>query len=831
MEDILFKERNNIGSISKLHALCQSLALKPKSSFDPMYKISIKLKSFTNGLQILYNKHSNIYSEIMHYNSLDAAMSIYQDTELLLAYETFYQSGIRLIFNSTATLFRSVDESPFLLLFLQIYSHLKSCLKGVREQQRITHATRSFEKEFFHAFLKAHSNSYQGGNVKDILSFNTNLIQFPNIKSDNIIQSHCIKLDSNKLGFKKLLVEVVELQTNELAFFKIESCNIMDPQIITAEHLLKELIMGSYNLLNFNKSLLFIPLKSKDMKILEYSNNGLKLETVIGNKIQLEITSESVLEWEASWKPKFELYFDNVMELRQKDKKSIFTNALPISNLKNLNIFDKQPHPSTEQVHRDITPSDSVTPKDPYSTILSHHERAKSITEFENLSYEKLLELDNSIPIEISPLIGATSPAREAIRSVSDTFKVEQVDPRISIETDTHEMESIISGVENSHINEDDNDKEALVFNPSASSYKPMLSSKKSSSLLSLFSSNHNSDIESNHDTKLSSNILLPRESSSSIFGNIKHVDEEDGITKSRYISGPSSDDLLGGVELFQDNRVKLSYWSTSNLWEIVGDKQLKLTIEINRLKNGTVIMHAYDNNNREQSYLVTKISSAWKYMKTTAQDIQVKFPKGDVLNHSLSDELETFVMTLRYHNADKLMNILKKSISNDFRKPLSSSSTQETLATNASSNLNESIFSYRTASTASGLSLDKFETQDSSKKTVNKTIQSHLLISSIKGKYHSLERGKIWKLQDVGNITIYSLDLDNNTPIKNRIGASFEFTSNQGTKKFSCHLKNIQRLKRTGIVLQDDNNEYHLLAFTNPLVTDHIFKLVHSLI
>lgn len=846
MKDILSKERDNIGSIGQLLALCQSLGLNPKSSFDPMYKINTKLKFFTNGLQTLYNKHCVIYSAILKNNSLGTAMPIYQDTELLMAYETFYQSGIRLIFNSITPLFRSATESHFLQLFLQIYFHLKSCLKGVREQKSITHATRSFETEFFHAFLKAHSNSYRGGNIKDILSFNTKLVQFPNIKSDNIIQSHCIKLDSKRLGFKKLLVEVVELQTSELAFFKIESCNVIDSQRYTAEILLKELIMGQTNLLNFNKSLLFIPLKFKDMKILEYTHSGLRLETRIGNKIQLDITSENLLEWETTWKAIFQQYFNSGDEIRQMREDPLFTTSYPSDT----NIFDRQPYASKPQIPTESSPTTVDIKTPPTTTAHYQHDRTKSITEFENLSFEKLVELDNSIPIELSPLIGAVSPTKEVIRSVSDTFTVQQLDSTIPNEMESHELESIISSVENIHINDDDDDshvnngKEELVFNPRASVYKPKLSSKKSSSLLSLFSSNHNSELESANDTRFSSTISIPRGSSSSLFGNIKHEEEEDEV-KSKYVNGPSNNDLLDSLELFQDNRIRLSYWTSNNEWEIVGDKKLKVSVGINRLKNGTVIMYAYNENSRDQCYLVTNISPSWNCMRTTAQDIQVRFSKNDIVNHSLSDDMETFVMTLRYANADKLLNILQKCITNNFKKPLTNSRTQETLATTGSSCLNESIFSSGATSTSSGLSLDKCESQDNTKSSNNyknnsnnnKLIQSHLLTCNIKSKYYSLENGKYWKLQDTGETAIHSQDLDTNTSVKTRVGAVFEFTSltsSQGTnaiKKIRCHLNNIQRLKKTGIVLHDDNNEYHLLVFSNPIVTDHVYRSIHSIL
>lgn len=853
MEDILLKERDNIGTISQLLKLCQSLGLNPKSSFDPMHKVNIKLKFFTNGLQTLYNKHCAIYSEIMQNNSLQASMLIYQDTELLMAYETFYQSGIRLIFNSITTLFRSENESHFLQLFLQIYFHLKSCLKGVREQKSITHATRSFEVEFFHAFLKAHSNSYSGGNIKDILSFNTSLVQFPSIKSENIIQSHCIKLDSKRLGFRRLLVEVVELQSSELAFFKIESCNIIDAQRYTAENLMNELVMGQSNLLNFNKSLLFIPLKFKDMKILEYTNSGLKLETRIGNKIQLDITSENLLEWETTWKSIFQQYFSNGVEIRQKRKDSV--SAASYAN--DTNIFDKQPHISKPQIPRNSSPI-AVNTNDTSSSNLNYLERSKSVTEFENLSFEKLVELDNSIPIELSPLIRAVSPTKKVIKSVVDTFTIQQLDSTIPNEMEYNELESIISSIGNTHINDDDDDdgddphqsngKEESVFNPRASVYKPKLTSKKSSSLLSLFSSNHNSDLESGQDTRFSSTISIPKESSSSIFGTIQH--EEEAGVRSKYINGPSNGDLLDSLELFQDNSIKLSYWTSHNVWEIVGDKKLKLSIGINRLRNGTVILYAYNDTNRNQCYLVTKISPSWNCMRTTAQDIQVRFSKNDILNHSLSDEMDTFVMTLRYTDAEKLLTILQKCITNSFRKPLSNSRTQETLATTVSSCLNESIFSYGATSTSSGLSLDKCETQDNTKKISNynddttdnnnnNRVQSHLLTCNIKSKYHSLENGKYWKFQDTGETAIYSQDLHTNSSIKNRIGAFFEFTpspssSTQETiaiKKITCRLNNIQRLKKTGIVLHDDNNEYHLLVFSNPIVTDHVYRSIHSML
>lgn len=834
MEDILLNERNNIGTISKLCSLCQSFPFNPKSSFDPVYKISVKLKSLIDTLQTLYDRHCALYSKLANDISNNRNLSIYGDIDFLVPYETFFQNGIRLIFNSTNSIFRSLEESDFIKLFLSIYSHLKNSLENFTEEQKLNQAVKNFEKEFHLEFNKAYSNSYKGGNVIDILSYSLNKIQYPNIESKNIIQTHLVKLTSHKLGFRKVLVEIVELDTNELAFFKIESCLSVTPMKCTANNLLKELCMGKFQLLNFNKWLLFIPLKPNDIKIVEYNNTGLKLETLIGKNVQLFINSENLLEWETIWKKKFEQYFGDRRETPSKRKKLLSLEPF-------LNDFDVDPF---EKHHQNFTKHNNKKPDlnsqvYPVCDSIDSNPpliKEKSISEIEHLSYEKLLELNNSIPIELSPAPQQTPLPKQIIRSVSDTCTIEQVDPRISIESDMNETQSIISEIEDIHLDNNNDDEDSTdkhdnssIFYSNISNYEPRLLKRKSSSLLSLLSAKKKSDKEQIEHMKLDFSNSFSQ--SSSIFGEIKNGMEEP--TKETYVPGLPQEELVNSLELFHDRLIKLSFWTKNNCWEKIGDKNI--TFDISRLRNGSIIMCAYKGEDRNKCYIVSRISSKLKAIQTTAQDIQLKFSGEDIIRYSFPHDLDTFMLTARYPNVEVLLNILQKSITNNFNGQLSSSVTEETLSTKASSNLTSSIFSYKTSSSFSSVSLDKFETNDSfhntslGTKNTNTKIQLHLLLSDIMTKYHSLENGKFWKLLDEGSTTIYSQDiLHSKTNL--RIGAAFEFVSSTGTtRKFDCHVSNIHRLKKTGIVIKDNSAEYHLLAFTNSTIANHVFKLINA--
>lgn len=816
MEELLLKERTTLGSINTLYSLCKRLNVKPKSSFDPMYKISVKLKSLVKSLEILYKKHSAIYSEIMNNLLIDINIPKYDDIELLMAYETFFQSTIRLIFNSTSSVFRNVNESDFLKLFLTIYSNLKRVLGLTEENKKLSHVLKTFENEFHQSFLNANSNSYNGGNVKNILSHISSPSKYPNINPDLVGQCHYLKLDSTRMGYNKLLAEVVELNTDELAFFQVETSNIIDVNKFKPDFLLEALVLGQYDLLNFNKSLLFIPLKAGDLRIMEYTHNGMKLETQTGNNIQVEISSENLIEWETSWKYKFEQYFDQTRDIRHVENPSTL-KPLEVSTLKESIVFDKN---SRNEIFSPIKEENENVLSSMNNDTLSVSDGSRStnntsIADFEKLSYEKLLELNDSIPVELSPVIQQSSPRKEIIRSVSETFTLETVDPRISSETESHELTSIISDMGNTHISD------KPIFNPSASEYKPILSSKKSSSLLSLFSTNnshHDCDIENerqNIPTMLTSEPI-------SIFGNYKPIESIDETPKRQFVSNLSKRELDNCNILFQNKKnIKLSYWSNKNAWEQVGDS--KMNINISRLRNGTVILFAYNDFNKDECYLVSKISSSWKCLRTTAQDIQIKFPIGDIIDRTFTD-CSSIVLTIRYYDADLLLNILQKGIDNNFRKPLSNSSTQETLATTGSSKHNESIFSYGVASTSS-MSLEEYETNGNTS-PIEQKIQLHLLVANTKVKYHSLQDGKIWKFQNVGIANIYSQDISQ----YERYGAQFEFSSQGITKTFSGRLDNIKRLKRTGMIIHDNNEEYHLLEFTNQTVADHVFKMIHSI-
>lgn len=833
MEDILLNERNNIGTISKLHSLCKSFSLDPKSNFDPMYKISIRLKSFIQTLQILYDKHCTLYSTLAN-NVLDNGnIAIYNDADFLVPYKTFFQNGIRLIFNSTNSTFRSLEESDFIKLFISIYSHLKNSLQNVTEVQKLNQALKNFENEFHQEFRKAYSNSYKGGKVINILSYSSNKIQYPDIESKNIVQTHLVTLNSQKLGLRKILVEIVELNTNELAFFKIESHLSITPMNCTVYNLLKELRTGKFQLLNFNKWLLFVPLKPNDMKILEYTNTGLKMETLIGNNVQLSINSENLLEWKTIWKKKFEQYFEDRREKPSQRKKSLRSELF--SNILDVNLFEQNNQNYIEYNKN----SDLNSQTYHVNNLIDLNQpciKEKSMTEIEHLSYEKLMELNNSIPIELSPASQQAPLSKQMIRSVSDICTIEQVDPRISTESDTHEIQSIISEVEDAHLDNNDNDEDntdmfdnSSIFHSNILDYEPRLLKQRSSSLLSIFSSKKKSDKEQpQHTGPYFSNSFSQ---SSSMFGEIKNSTQE--LVKKTYVSGLEQDDLVNSLNLFHDQLINLSYWTKDNCWKNIDDKSV--TLQILRLRNGSTIMCAYKGEDHNKCYLVSKVSSKVKVMQTTAQDVQLKFSSKEIIRHSFPHDLDILLLTVRYHNTKILLNILSKSITNNFRNQLPSSVTEETLSTKASSNLTSSIFSYKSSSSFSSISLDKFETNDSSysnslnTKVTSTKIQLYLLLSNVRTKYHSLENGKFWKLLDIGNTTIYSQNIQY-INANFRVGATFEFVASSGiVKRFTCHISNIHRLKKTGIVIQDESNEYHLLTFSNLTIADHVFKLIHA--
>lgn len=445
---------------------------------------------------------------------------------------------------------------------------------------------------------------------------------------------------------------------------------------------------------------------------------------------------------------------------------------------------------------------------------LNHKMSITSLKTMESLDYNELLVLDKSLEVEISPELTQRSPGIEEFNFVSQDFAMGEVATTLSRNIVEGDLESILS--EDSNCNQDhdhsdgeDDDTESS-FNPTADTYKPSLYRRKSTSLLSLFSSKNKKnltlDTSNSNTSSLTTFTDTPTLSTPSSARSLRfYKAEKEFLSTSSIIS---VDDF---VPLFECDSAKVSSWN-GKLWEILRKENLYLTILRSRKSNKAILI-IHQDASRNECQLVAKITTGWRCDKSTARDIQIKIPEADILSSVFTERQP--LLTIRYTQTDRLLNILDHCRNGNLPAIISNSSTIRTLSSTESSVLSEQTSGTPTHQT----DLKQLKSEKDSQ------VNSLLLLTNVKIKHH-VRVDKIWEVNEVGYANIYSQEYKGA-----RVAAKFEILSKVGVNKTSSELigrlGGIKRLGRTGLYFIDTKGEHQLLEFTNMALADHVYKLV----
>lgn len=870
-------ETSHLKDITDLYKLCKNVPLQPKSNFDPMSKVSNEIKTLLQNLSIIYNKHNYIYSKLIE-DSQTKLHGLFSDDEFLSAYKSLFTHCINLIFHVATNMFREEQSPNFLNLTLSLYQFIKDLSTQSRDIT-LSKVAIFFEHKFNESYSNLNLSAYKGNSVKNLLSFLPTTIIYPNLDPANIIDSHYFRLTCGKFNYKKELVELVELSNGDFLFYNLESgtmARIFDNGKTT---LLEFLSKGNYNLLDVNKKVMFAPLKASDMSIVQYSNNGVVLETRIGNGVILELTSENVFHWESNWKNKIQSSFDNlssktsftsikqiptfknsiktVTSLKRSEdvfkfdsfllnnsslSKSVSPykedeDTIPNTNLyrsdsllnpinilpqKNLNNDRNETPGSLTGERPDIMTQKNLPSDGSFPAVRT--ETMSSFNDIESLSIERLMELNENIDIELSPV--RESPIKSNIvRSVSQTFlvrdsasitskygkdatfnnNIHESSTALLIDHDELDDESIIS--------EEEVESMASMFNPNIEFYKPSkLKKKRSNSVLSLFSNRNKRSLTLNTSKNSSSaSVFELNTPDTPLFPQ-----EPKTLTKTSVV-GPTKKQLEQSNIVFEDNNVNLSNWN-GNSWVNLGKNKQHIAIYL--LQNNKIMFCAYDDIEKNQAFLLSHITSKWNILKTTAQDIQIHFPQKDCLDHILKLQNQ-YTITIRSNKTNELFNILQNCIGGEIHKRIRKSNTLTTLSTSSSSNISNSIFS-NSGSLASSLTIEHMN--------MNK-MRYHLLIPNIKIRYYILDQDKKWSFKGIATINVYLQEHENV-----KTGVKFEYQPDNlnslGSFEpsiFICPLNSVKKLRDTGLVINCDES-FKLFEFTSRTITEQVFKLIHSL-
>lgn len=849
-----FKEQELrfLHTLKELSKQCQQYERSTVSALDPVTAVLDELKRVEKASIAILSKHIEYFGKFDIFCVISNVLGeLFNDAELTSAYRQLLLSGAKVILNTNVTTFRSGDVS-ILSGIIETYNRM-TMYEGFCDIANMSdgflkmrQAISSFETLFFSMYKLLNENNLIFDKVYDALSHSN---EMQPARKFNVIDISChapFKLTKTRFNEDAVLVDLAQLTTGELAIFKINSGRL--PRVFkSSKDLLNALIEKDYDILKVGRTLMFKPLKPNDLRVVTFSGTTVELLTQTGNNVCLKLVCMNPMQWPIVWKPYFAKQFPSDGVSKQAPKRPSLINLKRestgishsaarqnlTSQLETSPLASRKAKSPTERTFLPSTQTDllSSTNHDPIKrpTLPSEPSTCESQTsgpslrDIESLSYDKLIELDNSIEMTLSPA-PMPSPNMHQFRSESQSFSVDEIitneqnSSPVVFGNDRHE-----AGDAESIMSSDSEDVPSVVrvssnsiFNPSADTYKPSLQKPASNSLLSLFTNRSKPNLSI--DTFNSENV--------SFFGSNNSSNTHTPLSSTHGDHG--SPDVKTNVEIPNDidlsdiiieqDTLRVTRWSGKN-WDKIGKGHILLAIA--RVPGQYNALVGYTNKQKTECAFIIKLHSDWKCFKSTAQDIQLKIPVANfvVSAYDLKENMET--LTVRCTIVDTFMNSLLHCINGLVPVSLSSSSTIRTLSTTMSSYFSDSPD--RSSTYQSYLSTGKNE-YSSKEKT------SLLLLAAVKVKRHERKEQK-WIMRDLGSLDIISLEQQNV-----RVAAKFDFVrdsnnlENQSEKlEFCDELSKIKKLGRTGIFITDERAD-QLFEFTSHVVREQVYKLVQGI-
>ncbi|QLG75035.1 hypothetical protein HG535_0H03620 [Zygotorulaspora mrakii] len=833
--------RIHVTNLTRLTVECESFLPNPVSRLDPMSS----LREQTQLLGICLRK---IIGELSLSSPVDLLLSFrrwFSNKYLLECYKKCLSAVPKVIFSIDSPVFRSKVRPTFVVCVMNLYSSLvqvQEILGGGFDG--LGQLISSFEDQFFSSYNDANNCILRLDQVHDLLSHTFDVVSAPLMDISKVAKRDFFRLSLKKFSFDRSLVEICQFSNGELAVFKINSEEL--PNISSSpKKLLSQLLKGNYKLLDLGRTLLFPSLRRHDLEIFDLlSQSTVQLRTATGNNVTLMVQCIDPLQWESHWKQSFKRLFDKndliPTILRSSSSASITKSShsyqkfkLKLSKLEDLRPLSSEGLPI--MLPSPVSPTDTNTTstqaqsqakkpqtglhrskplRRPLSTLMSVEQEtgsqvgrlanssllaSPSLQEIANLSCDKLIELDRAIEMDFSPL-ATPELTMQKYKSVSEEPSLERITINSEKDVEVSDLESFIS-TEPEHKGDPHN--ESPVFNPVAGMYKPMLYTRNSSSLLSIFSSKSKKDEETIRGPEKIEREVEKRSNSSSM-SSLFDAKSTDSPTEKESETLPPGIDTRNDEVIFENNQVRISFWNGKH-WNRVGKSAL--TFLIYRLGDGNTVMLARTAEESKSCKFAIKISKGWKCIRSAAQDIQIVIPKEDFMASMIPSEFNT--LTLRCLQVERLLNILQHCIKGDLPSSMPKSSTVQTLSSMPSSCISNPLT--RSSTAMSGLTDPKTD-----------TINTVLLLSSLKVKIHSAIEGKGWNVQSIGHVDICVQESKDTI-----IAVKFNIVlMDKKPLTFISQLDEIERIGRTGLLLASKKNE-KLLEFQNKIVADQVYQLI----
>ncbi|KAL3236553.1 Rbh2p RNJ42_01647 [Nakaseomyces bracarensis] len=758
--------------------------------------------------------------------------NLFLDPEIFKCFQNVLMHGVKLIFDYSIPWFRVPPELRFVSYLLKLYSNLKNTISLVPAmEESYRELLDSFEYQFMTQYNIANCNIIHLDQVHDIFAKNHGLISPPVLSINDIEKRGYFRLSSSELQLNDKLVEVAQLKSGQIAILLVNGQRL---PFNTGESkkLIDELLSENWELFHMGRTLLYQTIKPKDLVVCNETTNGIELVTHSENISRLRLTCLDEMAWLTHWKIYFQtLFSEKPTSMASKASASMLSSSHNFQNFKMkhtklsnlrpsnhkgiaLNIasdLNKDDHKQSDSIQDDLDEFKfDIHPSKPVAnnidTLISDEVIAKSppvtdasLRDIEFLSYDKLVELDKSLQLDLSPKL-LQSPEPSNFKTVSHSFSLDKINDITQNIAEVSDGESIISN---------DNENNELVFNPSVEEYRPQLLGRKSSSLFNIFSLKNKKKLKiETAGLQSDSTPSLRSASSTRTFFSVK---SEDSITSivDQYIENPENLEIENPVDIFKCKISKASYWDNSK-WQVLSTIPLSLSI-VKAAQGILLILQNPSNTGRFK--IVTKITTSCKSHRSTAKDIQITIPGSQILASiftSVTNSSSNHVLSLRSDDIERLKNVIDHCIKGTLLSSISTT-TSRTLSSQASSSC--------MSKSSSNVSRSSTEASDLDVKLLA-TKRPVLLLSDIKTRLHTKNNNK-WTPHRIGLVNIYHAE-----------GAKTEImlelsTDRKETMQFKTGSQDMKRLGRTGISLID-NSEY-LFEFPNSVITEQVYRNIAS--
>ncbi|AGO12217.1 AaceriAEL141Wp [[Ashbya] aceris (nom. inval.)] len=215
-------------------------------------------------------------------------------------YDALLAGCADLLFDSGMVRYQMRPRSEFLICVLQLYTKLE-LLCGVLAHDGLAQLLRNFECTFVTRWNRTNMSLLRFDEVVDVLAVDAPFVSPPLFSLDNVVKRDFFELTLPKFGYTQLLVEVFQLDTGEIAIFKVNS-ERLPYRGDQGKRLLKQITSSGEPLTSIGRSLLFSTFRKSDLTVLEEMPSAMHLTTRIDSDVHMILRAVYQFEWDTFWR-------------------------------------------------------------------------------------------------------------------------------------------------------------------------------------------------------------------------------------------------------------------------------------------------------------------------------------------------------------------------------------------------------------------------------------------------------------------------------------------------------------------------------------------------